>query len=382
MKVKSYTGRSLDKLYKTVKKELGAQAVIVSSRKKGASGISGLFTGGAYEVIAVADDTSADATVIKNSFSTEVWERFTKLQNEQFRVMEQAVREIRSDMRNMSASISSTRRAAEQVANQAQTTPAQPKKAQNPSTPPLPAYARGWDPRFVKKITDRMPKFFTDASSAQQTDTLKMLLRAEENFPIKQGSGPQTIVLAGPTGSGKTTTVAKLAARWSLSFGFNIGIITTDTFRVAAVDQIKEYATLLGVDLKVVYSAADARRAAQAFSDKDLIIVDTAGRCHYDQSSLRELRSVLDGLGPFKVLLTLPATSAKEQLPEMIRNYNVLKPNYLVVTKIDETATYDLLTVSGCETPCPVAFVTNGQRVPQDIMPATGDMLANMLLEE
>ncbi len=364
MKVKNYKGKSLDKIYQAVQRDLGPKAVVVSSRKINEGGLLGILGGGGYELVAVADDQAADKSLFDNTFSTEVWSRFSELQTTQFRRMEEAMREIRSEMRSLK--------------RDAVRTPLPSIKREEA----IPEYAKGWDPRFTKKVRTQMPSFFDGSQTARQAEALGALLRIESHFPVKQTGRPHTVALVGPTGAGKTTTVAKLAARWGMENGLKIGIITTDTYRVAAVDQIREYATLLGVELKVVSNTIEAQRAVQAFADRDVILVDTGGRNHYDQKSLLELRGMLEAMGPFSVMLALPATWNIGQTPEVIRNYNVLRPDYLVITKVDETKNYDLLTVARCESTCPVAFLTNGQRVPQDIEIAGRDRLVKMLLQK
>jgi len=361
MRVKSYKGKSLDKIYQTVQKELGPKAVIVSS-KKCSTGSLLSPRGMGYELIAVADDASTDQSLVDRTFSGEAWEKFVALQAGQFRRMEQSVNQLRSEMR-------SVRRTASMEATSIK------------AVEKIPAYAKGWDARFIKKLKTNVPSFFRTRQVSKQRDALVPMLSIQPNFPLKQKHKPHIVALVGPTGSGKTTTVAKLAARWGLKEGLNVGLITTDTYRVAGVDQLQEYATLLGIDMKVAFTADEATRAVTRLADRDIILVDTAGRNHYDQESLKHLRGVLENMGSFTVVLTVPATSNKEQLPEVIKNYDVLNPEYLVITKIDETRNYDILTVARSETACPVAFYTNGQRVPQDIEVATVDQTVKMLLQ-
>ena len=363
MKIRSYKGHSLEKIYEVVEKELGPEAVVVSTKKpQGMKGLLPSFLGGdLYELIAVADDLSADRQVLNTAGGFDEVRHLSRLQAEKWKQMEQTVQELRSDIRSMSRS---------------QVTFADGIDAG------LPEFARGWDPRFTKAVREKSAGFFEKDTTAARREVVGSLLRVEDHFSAAAKQRPHIVVLVGPTGSGKTTTLAKLASRWALDEHLKVGLITTDTFRVAAVDQIREYATLLGLELRVAFSASEAARAAKSFEDRDVILVDTAGRNHYDQASLMGLRGILQGMGTVTVLLMVPATLERSQVTEMVRNFQILNPNYLVITKVDETRRYDLFTIAASETAHPVAFLTDGQRVPQDIRAARADDLAALLVPE
>ncbi len=364
MKIRSYKGNSLERLYESIQQELGPEAVVVSTRKpQGVKGILPSFLGGeSYEVVAVVDDQTADRHLLAASGGTEELKELSQMQVERWKTMEQTVEALQAEIRTLSRSLT-TFTCHEDVS--------------------IPPFARGWDPRFVAALKARHPKFFTDMTCADRRGRLAAQLRVEEEFAVQKDRAPHVIALVGPTGSGKTTTLAKLASHWTFERKLKVGLITTDTFRVAAVDQIKEYATLLGLELRVAFSASEAARAVRSFADRDVVLVDTAGRNHQDAACLASLRGLLQGMGSVTVLLLLPATMDRECARLLIRNFSALNPGCLVITKTDEIQALDILTVAASETAAPVAFLTNGQRVPQDIRAAkTAQLIEHMVPEE
>jgi len=244
----------------------------------------------------------------------------------------------------------------------------------------LPAFSEHWDPLFIQRIMATRPDFMELNDRTKQREALASLIPVVEDFKVRKDDGPNIVVLAGPTGSGKTTTLAKLAARWSLGAKLKVGIITTDTYRVAAVDQIREYAVLLGLELKIAFSAAEAVKAIRAFADKDVILVDTVGRSHYDESGMKALHGILKGLGRTTTLLLVPATWDRADVPKLLRDFKTEGSMHLVVTKLDETQNYDVLTYVSTDTSMPIAFLTDGQRVPQDIRDAQAKHMAGLLV--
>jgi flagellar biosynthesis protein FlhF len=361
MKIRRYKGHSLEKLYETIQSELGPEAVVVSTtRPRGAGALLAPFLGGEpYEVVAVVDDAASEKHFMADTARGEDLKRFTQFQARKWEEMEATVQELRSDIGQMTKNMGTARaRLAEGI----------------------PEYAADWDPEFLRAVMSRGANVFDPDKTNLCRDAVKSCLRVEDSFPLKKQGKPHIIVLVGPTGSGKTTTLAKLAARWSLDQKLKIGLITTDTFRIAAVDQIKEYSTLLGLELRIAFSANEAAKAAQSFADKDVILVDTPGRNHFDQAGLIGLRGLLQGMGEVTVLMTLPATADRRNVADIMSAFELLRCNYLVVTKIDETRHFDLLTAAATCTTCPVAFMTDGQRVPQDLHAAKMSELVDMLV--
>jgi flagellar biosynthesis protein FlhF len=361
MKIRSYKGPALEPLYEAIRKELGPDAIVVTARTPEARGsLLRPLIGGreGYELIAVADDASSDRQLL-DAAGAGPWRQLAQRQEQQWRDLAGAVGELRGELKTLAER--------------------RPGAAATPALDQVPGWARGWDPRFLERCQPRTLPGDPAAAAAELRARARALLRADADV-LAGGRGPRFVVFAGPTGSGKTTTLAKLAARWCLDEKRKTALITTDTFRVAAVDQIKEYATLLGLELSVAFSASEAARAAAQFADRDVILVDTPGRNHYDQVGLAGIRATLQALGPVTVLLHLPAMLDPRHAAEVLTHFQVLKPNFLVLTKVDEVRSCDLATTLACESECPVAFVTDGQRVPQDLRPVTTDSLLERLV--
>ncbi len=366
MKIRRYKGHSLDKLYEAIQQELGPSAVVVSTSRPRGGGMGALLApilgGDPYEVVAVVEDQAEEQHRLGDTARREDLKRFSQFHARKWEELEETVQGLRGELQQVAKGMGSVRgRLAEGI----------------------PEYAADWDADFLRNVMNRGADVFEPGKREACRAAVRGCLRVEEAFPVARKDGkPHIVVLAGPTGSGKTTTLAKLAARWSLDLKLKVGLITTDTYRIAAVDQIREYATLLGLELRVAFSAGEAARAAQSFADKDVILVDTPGRNHYDQSGLMGLRGVLQGMGGVTVLLTLPATMDRRNVAPVVESYDLLHVNYLVLTKMDETRRYDMVTSAASCSDCPVAFVTDGQRVPQDLHAATMKEWVDLLVPQ
>ncbi len=369
MKIRKFKGRSLESIYATIHKEMGANAVIVSTQRStsAASFLPGFLGGGHHEVIAVADDAAGEQHTITKLLDSDEMRKISGISAAKLETMSKDLVALRAELQNLT-----------------QKTPISQPPAPAPlpalHTAGMPAFATHWDPRFIQKILAKQPDFLSLTNRTQQRDIIAAQLPPAVPFQIKRPNGPHIIVLTGPTGSGKTTTLAKLATHWSLGLKLKVGIITTDTYRVAAVDHIREYATMLGLELKIAFSASEAAKAIRAFADKDVILVDTTGRSHYDASGLKGLQGMLASLGPITTLLLVPAPWNGTDVPRLVQNFSMSSPTYLVITKLDETRSYNVITFAASESAMPIVFLTDGQRVPQDIRDAKPSDLAAMLV--
>ena len=183
----------------------------------------------------------------------------------------------------------------------------------------------------------------------------------------------------GPTGVGKTTTLAKLAAHYSIEKKMKVGLVTTDTYRIAAAEQLKVYAKIMGLPIQIASKKDTFMRSLASFADKDMILVDTPGRNHNNDDCLNELKNTLDS--DVETVLLLSPVANKEYLLNTANRFKVFKYDRIILTKVDECdhfgSLYDVLDEIGK----PVSHVTTGQNVPRDIEKASPEGLAKMILD-
>lgn len=194
-------------------------------------------------------------------------------------------------------------------------------------------------------------------------------------------SEPEVIVFMGPTGVGKTTTIAKLSSILSLKHGLEVGLITADTYRIAAVEQLKTYADILGLEIRVVYAPDEISGHLAALKSRcDVILVDTAGRSHKHPEGLTELSSMLGFLPESKRYLVLSVTTRYEDLCKIVNVFDQLTDFSLIFTKLDEAETLGSLMNICCLAGKKAAYVTFGQNVPDDLEAIKPDKVAKALL--
>ncbi|MFE6794964.1 flagellar biosynthesis protein FlhF [Paenibacillus chitinolyticus] len=204
-------------------------------------------------------------------------------------------------------------------------------------------------------------------------------------FPPPQGkpvSADSKIVhIVGPTGVGKTTTIAKLAADQVLKQRRKVGLITSDTYRIAAIEQLRTYANILDVPVEVVFSPADLTRALHNLREADVIFMDTAGRNFRNEMYVSELNTLIRHQGPSETILVLSLTSKYSDMKAITANFSKFKVDKVLFTKMDETYSYGAMLNLLDEFPIRLSYVTDGQNVPDDIMVADENRIVDVVLE-
>ena len=199
--------------------------------------------------------------------------------------------------------------------------------------------------------------------------------------PISPVPGRREIVtFVGPTGVGKTTTLAKLAGHFALREGRRIGIITIDNYRVGAIEQVRNYAEILEVPLRTASNANELRKAIDDLADVDMILIDTAGRSPSDDGKLNELREILRVVASDHILLVLSMAGGASMLPQIAGSFGDVLPTSLVLTKLDELVACGSLVSVARHIPIPISYVSTGQDVPAQFEPANAARLARLSL--
>lgn len=222
---------------------------------------------------------------------------------------------------------------------------------------------------------------------AQRLEHLQRAVARELNLagPIRTQPGDRHVVaLVGPTGVGKTTTVAKLAAGFRIEARRRVGLLTIDTYRIAAVQQLKAYAEIMDLPMEVVEKPEQMQSALDSLGDVDLVLIDTAGRSPRSDARIDQLSEYLHAARPDETHLVLSATSSSDDIRTTIRGFQPVGATAVILTKLDETphtaGVLSALTATDRHRATPLSYVTNGQQVPDDIAVADAPHLVTSLL--
>lgn len=243
---------------------------------------------------------------------------------------------------------------------------------------------------FEDRIAQEFVEHLRGQTTIDLTDTFAMraevarLVESEVHVsgPLQASAGEGRVVaLVGPTGVGKTTTIAKLAANYRLRENKSVGLITVDTYRIAAVEQLRTYAEIIDLPMEVVSTPREMREAIARMDKLDLVLMDTAGRSPRDDVRIQELKAMLAEANPAEVHLVLSAVGGAKSLATTAARFSAVGTTAMIVTKLDEaTGLGNLLSVvRGCG--LPISYVTDGQNVPDDIQIAQRHSLAQQIIK-
>jgi flagellar biosynthesis protein FlhF len=382
VRVKRYVAENLQEAMVKVKMEMGKEAIILHTRKFKEGGFFGFFGKVMFEVTA-AVEVSVQKTVPQPNGPQQL-ETPQKNQNTEANFDKQeGTTELKEEIQEMKSMIS------EMISQMdaTQDTKVLPKPFQkyhqilidNEVDDKL-------SKKILKDIMKQMPQGktidneFVQKSLEQQI--LKLLRKPKPISFKRQGLNQQSIALVGPTGVGKTTTIAKLAATFSIVDKKSVALITADTYRVAAVEQLKTYGEIIGITVDVVYTPGELQEAVSKHTDKDLILIDTAGRSHKNSEQMSELKNFLDVSEPTDIFLVLSATTRYQDMIEIANSYSDIPVSRMIFTKLDETSTFGAILNIISKTQKCLSYVTVGQNVPEDIEIADPIKIAKMITRE
>lgn len=228
--------------------------------------------------------------------------------------------------------------------------------------------------KYVNQILDEIEKFVRPGNSVDMILSnvyQKLILRFGQPKTIDlSGSKPKILFFVGPTGVGKTTTIAKIASKYKVEYDKKVAFITADTYRIAATEQLQVYANILDAPMAIVYSQAELNDSIAKFEDYDLVFVDTAGFSHKNEKQRNDMKTLLGGVSEEynkEVYLVLSATTKYMDLLDIVDSYREIADYKLIFTKLDETTTYGNLLNIKLYSGADLSYTTNGQNVPDDI---------------
>lgn len=244
----------------------------------------------------------------------------------------------------------------------------------------------------LKKTLDELDideEFFEDIIKVtneykDQQLEIKEILRDifERELLVTTGNFKGKVALVGPTGVGKTTTIAKLAGRLALVDKKKVGLITIDTYRIGAIEQLKTYAEIMNIPFKVVITIKEMEEAIKCMSDCDVILIDTTGRSSKNTMQISELRAFIEKAEPDYVNMVISATTKNRDIKNILNGYSGLGYDNVIITKLDETTVYGSIYNIAKRANKPISFVTVGQNVPEDIKIPEKEELARFILGE
>lgn len=342
IQVRRYVAPSYAEALIHAKRELGSEAVIVDTRKVETGGFLGFFRRSATE-LTVAIDTSQTSTTGVQSADTLSRSLVAGVERElsalRTAITEMAGRRSGSEPHTLAGLTGVRREACLQLINL--------------------GVAESSAVQLVLGLRE-------GESQAALVLELTRKLGPAGGITILPGKR-RVVALVGPTGVGKTTTLAKLAAQFTLEQNLKVGLITADTFRIAAVEQLRTYASILGLPIYPVDTCADIAAALKATNDCDLVLADTGGRSHRDKERMQELRDILAILRPDETHLVISLTANLRDVLEAVEAYTPLGADRLTFTKLDEATAPGMLFTVPIHCGLPVSYITCGQSVPDDI---------------
>ena len=367
MKIKKYISTSLKEGKDKVLQELGENAVILSSRSfKDPSTSQDLV-----EIVAAIDEIVSP----KRQDINALLEKTKKIENHNKEDINQFASAIYNEIHDLKEQIG-------EVSEQMKFSYLQsyPKHLRD-------LYKRLLDseitPDFALKITSNLEHIPQNFTQDDLRSELKKIIQKNIKFDrqIEKSDNQQVIMLIGPTGSGKTLTLVKLAVLAKITISNNIAIISTDSYKISGADQLQTYSSIAGIPFFVAYDTNELKKIQSKLFDTDIIFIDTIGKQQTDYENLEYISDIRNVAGVTKTYLTLPGNLTRRNFLDYLDKFRNLSPDSIILTKIDESVSLGNIFESAMTYAITLSYFTNGQQVPSDLKPATSDEFLDYLLK-
>jgi len=377
MKMKKYTAPSISEAMKLVRSELGDDAVIINSKVIVTKKLFGLIKHKNFEVLAGVDQVETRPTSPRLPDLQVMTTRYKELEElPKVHIDETITNELKSELADLKSMMKSMQKQTIQSELPENFLPFFDfLKRQELSEELITAIS---DELFVHQKEQQAP-----LAKQQMKEIAKNILRRLlADLPMGGLSYEKKYInVLGPTGVGKTTTIAKMAARSVLEKKKKIGFITTDTYRIAAIEQLKTYANLLQAPVEIVYNETDYRKAIENLAHLDLIFIDTAGRNYKEAKYVEDLKQLINFEQEAESYLVLALTAKEQDMETIIEQFSELPIGKYIFTKMDETNSIGTMYNLMIKYNKGLAYYTNGQEVPEDIEEARLEAVLELLFQ-
>lgn len=380
MLIRKYVVDSMNEALTKIRNDLGKDAVIISQRKVKKPGFKGFFSSKQIEVTAACENSQNETTKKNNNFK---YSKNTNMQESIRNIKEMLMQKEELNNRvineqksvvNNSGNINKVNKLENEIESMKGLLNEVVKNTAKEEDKLL----------TLMKDLDIDLEFYDEIKEKISDDNLKESFEniIKESIEISSDDLKGNVVLVGPTGVGKTTTIAKLAGRLSLIEKKKVGLITIDTYRIGAVEQLKTYAEIMNIPFKVVITTKEMEDAVKSMEDCDVVLIDTTGRSSKNTMQLSELRAFIEKAKPDCVSVVISATTKNKDIKTILDGYGNLNYDKVIITKLDETTTYGSLFNIEKRAKKPLKFITIGQNVPDDIKEPTKDEIVKFILGE
>ena len=409
MRIRRYTGKDAQEAMLKVKMDLGSEAVILSTRKVKKKGILGFLKKPLTEVLAAVDEDygnknqekTASSMSTRNAaglYGQKATTGSIREENDRVGLLESKLKQMESMLNKIYADVSKekTKEKKENAETPvaADTVRSETEKAQQTVNQKGADIYKSFErvleeseiePVIIDKMLEKIKQLVKNPGSINDLfgtarKILVNILGEPQTINFRGDGKPTVVMFLGPTGVGKTTTLAKIAADYSLNHEKKIGLITADTYRIAAVEQLKTYAEILNIPISVIYTPQEIKEAILNYSDKDLILVDTAGRSHKNAEQFSELKMLVASAQADEIFLVLSCNLGRTACKEIISHYGFLKNYKLLFTKLDEAPVPGIILNTRYATGKRLSYTTAGQCVPDDIEVANVENIVKSIL--
>lgn len=356
MKLKSYFADTVEDALRMAQNEMGADAMLLNSKRSGPEARHL----GAYEVVCATEgDIRPAAAVAKPARNQPVAPPpIDKLSSEVSELRQQMERLARTLARSSSAGMS-------EISSNPELSRAFTRLTESEL-----------DADLAFEVVSGLPPGAPEEALRTQ---LRPMIHVDSELGCP-GAAARIVALVGPPGAGKTTTLVKLAVQYGIAARKPTQILTVDTYRIAAAEELKSYAAILGIGCQVLDTPANLAQALEEFRHKNLILIDTPGLSRHEMDGFAEWAGFLSTYPGIDTQLVLPASMRTNDLKRMAAQYAACSPSKLIFTRLDETETFGPILSQSVRMRMPVSFLSRGQGIPEDLIPASPDLILDLVL--